>query len=675
MILVLTLITTAHVALGSSEGHVDPKDGKPCDWQCYLDRYGDLAKAFGAHNVAAAKLHWETNGEAEGRHCACYPPDAKLCDWQCYLDQNGDLAKAFGPHNVAAAKLHWETNGEAEGRDCACYPPAQENCYIGCFVDDDDQDFEKVFGDVNSVEMCRTECAGYKFFAVQHGDQCFCGNYYSNGSQYKRVEDSQCQREGFGEGRGGSMRNSVYTVNCSSPPAPGESEAPYAKGAANACPAGYVHIESFEECKRAAEILGAKAGSGRTWTGSHGRIPPFCSYQSRGDDAVHFNTDAKGKNDGGYTPICKLKPAVDKNLHKSVPFTLDMTVLAQRVYDAEIKTGDIVPIPMTGNKYKVTQTIADPGKYGKIWFAEFEAGKVCSLVTRGSDDNKTLLLDNLDWATVTIPQTEYKVMKGYQSHILAILEHDDNWNKMRNWLASCTARGFTKLFTGHSLGGSVSVWLAIYFEEQQSTYHADYIATFGQPRLVQTFGSKKCPLSLQSRTRAVRIVNADPDKCDAAALVPGSNDPNEASCFESFSLDNHGNLLPKDDQWPNWSYGFAFNVIGWGLHSMAHQYVPRMEKVKAKIDASEPCLEEGTHCDKNGDYWGKGSCDKKCCHGSEYNWARLRHECIAEERPCIKAGGRCEVQGALNPKFKYPCASCCNRNYAYNWLLLRHECK
>jgi len=619
---VLTLITTAYVALGSSEGLSDLKDAKPpCDWQCYLDQYGDLAKAFGAHNLAAAKLHWETNGEAEGRYCACYPP-------------------------------------------------AQENCYIGCFVDDDDQDFEKVIGDINTVEMCRTKCAGYKYFAVQHGDQCFCGNHYSNGSQYKKVEDSQCQREGFGAGRGGSLRNSVYLVNCAAPPPP-----TYAKGAerANACPSDYVHIESFEECKRAAEILGASLH--RTPTGGWPQIPPHCSYQSAGDQAVHFNTDAKGDNDGGYTPICKRQPAVDKNLHKSVPFTLDMTVLAQRVYDAGIKTGDIVPIPMTGNKYKVTQTIADPGKYGKIWFAEFEAGKVCSLVTRGSDDNKTLLLDNMDWATVTIPQTEYKVMKGYQSHILAILEHYDNWNKLRKWLASCTARGFTKLFTGHSLGGSVSVWLAIYFENQQPTYHADYIATFGQPRLVQTFGTNKCPKSLQSRTRAVRIVNADPDKCDAAALVPASADPKEAFCFESFSLDGHGNFLPKDDQWPNWSYGFGFNVIGWGLHPMKDKYLARMEKVKAKIDASEPCLEEGTHCDKNGDYWGKGSCDKKCCHGSEYNWSRLRHECIAKERPCIEAGWRCDIQAVFDPKVKNPCASCCNRDYAFIWYKLRHECK
>jgi len=34
-------------------------------------------------------------------------------------------------------------------------------------------------------------------------------------------------------------------------------------------------------------------------------VPPHCSFQSRGDGSVHFNTKPDGKNDGGYTPICE----------------------------------------------------------------------------------------------------------------------------------------------------------------------------------------------------------------------------------------------------------------------------------------------------------------------------------------------------------------------------------
>jgi len=81
----------------------------------------------------------------------------------------------------------------------------------------------------------------------------------------------------------------------------------YVKGAegANACPTGYIHIGSFEECKRAAAAVGA--GLHRAPLGSWHWVPPYCSFQSAGDKAVHFNTNRNGSNDGGYTPICKLE--------------------------------------------------------------------------------------------------------------------------------------------------------------------------------------------------------------------------------------------------------------------------------------------------------------------------------------------------------------------------------
>merc|ERR1712232_210996 len=42
-----------------------------CDWQCYLNRYGDLQNAFGATNVAGAETHWNNHGKGEGRLCTC----------------------------------------------------------------------------------------------------------------------------------------------------------------------------------------------------------------------------------------------------------------------------------------------------------------------------------------------------------------------------------------------------------------------------------------------------------------------------------------------------------------------------------------------------------------------------------------------------------------------------
>jgi len=44
---------------------------KPCDWQCYLDRYPDLQAAFGPKNLPAAENHYNTYGKKEQRNCAC----------------------------------------------------------------------------------------------------------------------------------------------------------------------------------------------------------------------------------------------------------------------------------------------------------------------------------------------------------------------------------------------------------------------------------------------------------------------------------------------------------------------------------------------------------------------------------------------------------------------------
>ncbi|KAK3235926.1 hypothetical protein CYMTET_53903 [Cymbomonas tetramitiformis] len=46
-----------------------------CNWQCYLDRYPDLQKAFGNPStstpIARAMIHWRTYGQSEGRICTC----------------------------------------------------------------------------------------------------------------------------------------------------------------------------------------------------------------------------------------------------------------------------------------------------------------------------------------------------------------------------------------------------------------------------------------------------------------------------------------------------------------------------------------------------------------------------------------------------------------------------
>ena len=42
------------------------------------------------------------------------------CDWQCYLDNNPELAGVYGATDVAAAEIHYNTYGLNEDRNCCC---------------------------------------------------------------------------------------------------------------------------------------------------------------------------------------------------------------------------------------------------------------------------------------------------------------------------------------------------------------------------------------------------------------------------------------------------------------------------------------------------------------------------------------------------------------------------
>jgi hypothetical protein len=92
--------------------------------QCYLNNYVDLQNALGTTNVANAKQHWVQNGKSEKRNWRCqqdpFPDTITDQEAQCYLNSYEDLRQAFGATNVAGAKLHWAQNGKNELRNWRC---------------------------------------------------------------------------------------------------------------------------------------------------------------------------------------------------------------------------------------------------------------------------------------------------------------------------------------------------------------------------------------------------------------------------------------------------------------------------------------------------------------------------------------------------------------------------
>jgi len=74
----------------------------------------------------------------------------------------------------------------------------------------------------------------------------------------------------------------------------------------NDCPEGSTAVRTEAGCWAAFATLGISAS--RQWSGAAAAVPPLCSYQSGGDMAPHWNTDANGNNDGAYTVICDQGP-------------------------------------------------------------------------------------------------------------------------------------------------------------------------------------------------------------------------------------------------------------------------------------------------------------------------------------------------------------------------------
>lgn len=80
----------------------------------YYNNYEDLRNAF-SYNPSALRTHWETNGKAEGRTASA------LFDAGYYLERYPDIAAAFGRENYWWALWHFVNHGFWEGRQGSPY--------------------------------------------------------------------------------------------------------------------------------------------------------------------------------------------------------------------------------------------------------------------------------------------------------------------------------------------------------------------------------------------------------------------------------------------------------------------------------------------------------------------------------------------------------------------------
>jgi len=92
--------------------------------------------------------------------------------------------------------------------------------FLGCFKDlvGNRDMVDPVFTEHNTLEFCGTRCGnkGYRFFGVQHGQDCWCGNSYNtNPDLHAKVPDSQCNKPCTGNADqmcGQGERNAIFTT-------------------------------------------------------------------------------------------------------------------------------------------------------------------------------------------------------------------------------------------------------------------------------------------------------------------------------------------------------------------------------------------------------------------------------------------------------------------------------
>uniref|UniRef100_A0A1I8JDN6 WSC domain-containing protein n=1 Tax=Macrostomum lignano TaxID=282301 RepID=A0A1I8JDN6_9PLAT len=127
--------------------------------------------------------------------------DKRECRYQC----RGDKTTYCGGS--------WRNDVYATGVVVASKAPGMS--HIGCFVDGRRRDLPTVGGKGSiTVGRCYGLCKkkGFRFFGVQIGKQCWCGNHYG---RYGRRDKRECRYQCRGDKTtycGGSWRNDVYAT-------------------------------------------------------------------------------------------------------------------------------------------------------------------------------------------------------------------------------------------------------------------------------------------------------------------------------------------------------------------------------------------------------------------------------------------------------------------------------
>eukprot|EP00931_Biecheleriopsis_adriatica_P023334 TRINITY_DN1475_c0_g1_i2.p1 TRINITY_DN1475_c0_g1~~TRINITY_DN1475_c0_g1_i2.p1 ORF type:complete len:521 (-),score=86.46 TRINITY_DN1475_c0_g1_i2:46-1608(-) len=122
------------------------------------------------------------------------------------------------PLQSASGLLGGRVKGSAEDWSTESIYPNLD--WVGCYADDQKRHFDAGPGGYGySTSSCADACEGFKYMALQHKGECWCGDSLISEGQYKRADDTECGAVCVGEEQllpmrfcGSDWRNAIYRI-------------------------------------------------------------------------------------------------------------------------------------------------------------------------------------------------------------------------------------------------------------------------------------------------------------------------------------------------------------------------------------------------------------------------------------------------------------------------------
>lgn len=183
---------------------------------CFIDQ-NDMHDLDGIYVPLGTKNPADSHGKCKG-FCHEYSYFGLQNGGECRCgNQFGLYGKVDDKHCNMSCQSQPSNMCGGPGYNSVFLPVNVKVKFLGCYQDsksDRDLTGKISLGKDRSPKRCSQFCdgEGYKYFGLQYGGECFCGDFYG---KHGKISDSQCDfpcKDDDGEKCGGVQTNSVYEI-------------------------------------------------------------------------------------------------------------------------------------------------------------------------------------------------------------------------------------------------------------------------------------------------------------------------------------------------------------------------------------------------------------------------------------------------------------------------------